>query len=382
MNPEFIGRAPHGMEWLAAAELEAAGARVSRLEHRALWFRFAELPSRVALAGLRLLDDVFIALGEIREIPRDRSALALLRGLELDLDAAAAMARHFDATGTRRFTVVASALGKRNYGRYEMESALGSALARGPWTFEDSRLGHAGSERLSVRLHVDAGAFVALRVFRHPLHRRAYRTDTSVAALRPPVAAGLCLLADGRQGERLHDPFCGVGTIPIEAALFGSGVVASGTDIAPEAIESARQNALRAGCALDLRVASCDRLPLESQSLHAVVSNPPWDQKVELARRNRGVHWLHEVSRVLHPDGRLVLIVADPDGVSEAAGELGWALKVRFQLSLFGSHPTVLGLRRAEQGESFFRRDSSLGRSMARRYEQALARPEAVGGSR
>ncbi len=372
VNPEFIARAPHGMEWLAAAELEAAGARVSRLEHRALWVRFAQLPSRAALAGLRTLDDVFIAMGDVPELPRDRSALALLRGLRLDLDAAAAAARHFELTDTRKFTVVASALGKRNYGRYELESALGSALARGRWTFEDSRLGHAGSERLSVRLHVDTGAFVALRVFRHPLHRRAYRSDTSVAALKPPVAAGLCLLADARAGERLHDPFCGVGTIPIEAALAGASVVASGSDISPEQIESARQNAGRAGCSLDLRVASCDRLPFESQSIDAIASNPPWDQKVELARGADDRHWLSEVTRVLGDGGRLVLVVADPDGVRAAAAELGWVEQVRFQMSLFGSHPTVLGMMRSDRREPFFRADTPLSRSMGERYAGRL----------
>lgn len=363
MNPTFIGRAPHGMEWLAAAELEAAGARVSRMGHRVLWFQFSELPSRAALAELRTLDDVFLLMGEVAQVPRDRSALGLLRGLALDLDSASALARRYDPLDTRKFTVVASAIGKRNYGRYEMESALGSALARGRWSFEDSRLGHAESERLSVRLHIDAGAFVALRLFRHPLHRRAYRTDTSVAALRPTVAAGLCLLADPRHGERLHDPFCGVGTIPIEAALGGSGVSASGTDIEPGQIESARQNAQRAGCAVDLRVADIGSLPLDAQSVHAVVTNPPWDQKVELAGRERSEHWLREVSRVLVDDGRLVLLVADPQSIESAASELGWVRRVRFQLSLFGSHPTVLGFTRADGAESFFRRETALSMS-------------------
>jgi tRNA (guanine6-N2)-methyltransferase len=290
---------------------------------------------------------VFLLMGEVAEVPRDRSALGLLRGLTFDLDAASALARRYDPIDTRKFTVVASALGKRNYGRYEMESALGSALSRGRWSFEDSRLGHADSERLSVRLHIDAGAFVALRIFQHPLHRRAYRTDTSIAALRPTVAAGLCLLANPRHGERLHDPFCGVGTIPIEAALGGSGVSASGTDIDPEQIESARQNAERAGCALELRTADVGSLPFDSSSVHAVVTNPPWDQKVELAGEARDEHWLAEVSRVLVADGRLVLLVADPAGIEAAASKLGWALRVRFQLSLFGSHPTVLGFTRS-----------------------------------
>jgi len=51
-----------------------------------------------------------------------------------------------------------------------------------------------------------------------PLHRRGYRQATGKAPLRENLAAGL-LLASGWDGRApLVDPFCGVGTIAIEAA--------------------------------------------------------------------------------------------------------------------------------------------------------------------
>lgn len=53
-----------------------------------------------------------------------------------------------------------------------------------------------------------------------PLHRRGYRQATGKAPLRENLAAGL-LLASGWDGRApLVDPFCGAGTIAIEAARF------------------------------------------------------------------------------------------------------------------------------------------------------------------
>lgn len=56
------------------------------------------------------------------------------------------------------------------------------------------------------------------------LHKRGYRMDTGEAPLRETLAAGLILLSRWTPERVLADPFCGSGTIPIEAALIGRGV--------------------------------------------------------------------------------------------------------------------------------------------------------------
>ena len=53
------------------------------------------------------------------------------------------------------------------------------------------------------------------------LHKRGYRTLTGPAPLKETLAAALLLLAHWRPELPLIDPFCGTGTIPIEAALLG-----------------------------------------------------------------------------------------------------------------------------------------------------------------
>lgn len=52
------------------------------------------------------------------------------------------------------------------------------------------------------------------------LHKRGYRTLAGPAPLKETLAAGLIQLSDWRYDRPFVDPFCGTGTLPIEAALI------------------------------------------------------------------------------------------------------------------------------------------------------------------
>ena len=56
------------------------------------------------------------------------------------------------------------------------------------------------------------------------LHRRGYRLATAKAPLRETLAAAMLLAAGWDGVSPLMDPFCGSGTIPIEAALLARGI--------------------------------------------------------------------------------------------------------------------------------------------------------------
>ena len=56
------------------------------------------------------------------------------------------------------------------------------------------------------------------------LHKRGYRRLVGEAQLRETLAAVLVQLSYWRPGRVLVDPFCGTGTIPIEAALIGRNI--------------------------------------------------------------------------------------------------------------------------------------------------------------
>lgn len=84
------------------------------------------------------------------------------------------------------------------------------------------------------------------------LHKRGYRTYVDAAPLRETLAAALVQLSFWNPDRPLLDPFCGTGTIPIEAALIGHRL-APGRDrsfaaeawptLDPQAWHQARQEA-------------------------------------------------------------------------------------------------------------------------------------------
>jgi len=80
-----------------------------------------------------------------------------------------------------------------------------------------------------IGLHMGGGkAFFGVDLSGISLHRRGYRERTGEAPLKENTASAVLLRADWpgiyRTGGGLLDPFCGSGTIPIEAALMAGGI--------------------------------------------------------------------------------------------------------------------------------------------------------------
>lgn len=65
---------------------------------------------------------------------------------------------------------------------------------------------------------------VALDTTGESLHKRGYRKYTAKAPIAENLAAGLIMLTPWRRERILVDPFCGSGTIPIEAALMAANI--------------------------------------------------------------------------------------------------------------------------------------------------------------
>lgn len=67
----------------------------------------------------------------------------------------------------------------------------------------------------------DDAATITIDTTGESLHKRGYRKLTGEAPLRETLAAALVMLSFWRPERPLLDPFCGTGTIPIEAAMLG-----------------------------------------------------------------------------------------------------------------------------------------------------------------
>jgi putative N6-adenine-specific DNA methylase len=184
------------------------------------------------------------------------------------------------------------------------------------------------------------------------LHRRGYRLATAKAPLRETMAAGLIAASGWDAVSPLVDPFCGSGTIPVEAALMARGMApgamrpfaaerwpgvsrtlgarvrgelaeratprAAGTiagfDRDAGAIAAAIANAERAGVSADLTLAvrSLSAAEFPSGARGWVVTNPPYGVRVGDVDRVRDL-WaqLGQVLRERAPGWRVALLSPD-----------------------------------------------------------------------
>ena len=148
------------------------------------------------------------------------------------------------------------------------------------------------------------------------LHKRGYRPLTHQAPIKETIAAGIADLARVREDSLCADPFCGSGTLLIEAALRARNIApgasrsfagesfrfladafreeraaaiaarreapfrAVGSDIDPEAVENARLNAKRAGVGdcISFSVSDATKTALPREAL--VLANPPYGERL------------------------------------------------------------------------------------------------------
>jgi putative N6-adenine-specific DNA methylase len=86
--------------------------------------------------------------------------------------------------------------------------------------YRQARLEESGSQA-ELRVYIEKDQVsVLLDLSGAPLFKRGYRTEGGAAPLRETTAAALLFLSNWRRKIPLYDPFCGSGTIAIEAALY------------------------------------------------------------------------------------------------------------------------------------------------------------------
>jgi tRNA (guanine6-N2)-methyltransferase len=341
---ELFARCLRGVEWVAAAELTARfGVRITGRGHREL--RFTTAAPLEDLLEARTVDDVFVAVGSLEGLDHTRESLARLGGAvgRLDLGAAVELVGRVRALPRHPASrVSASFLGRRNYNRFDVEDAAGAAVERQLGApYRSRRTSGTAAAPLSWRVHLaDDRALLGLRLAARPLHRRAYKRHSQPGTLHPPLAAALALISGLRPGGTLLDPFCGVGTVAIEAAGLLPGPGRIGSDISRPAVVGATANSRSAGVAAAFVVADAGRLPFAGGQLDRVVSNLPWRRRVGL-EGDEDRSWA-EIARVTAPTARMVVLVEELDETRRRATGAGLRLRVLDRISLFGRHPAVV----------------------------------------
>jgi putative N6-adenine-specific DNA methylase len=231
-----------------------------------------------------------------------------------------------------------------------VRNAIASTLGAAPPPVTSSRQAAA---RLQVRFASDV-CTISLEATSTPLHRRGYRLESAKAPLREDLAHAL-VRASGFGGEdALLDPFCGSGTIAIEAAALALGLapgrlrepalqhlapfdvdawraeaaVTHARASAPQivagdrdagAVAAARANAERAGVAGAIAFAHCAVTkqpwldsPATAPERGVLVTNPPFGRRVSESRRLETLYQAlgHRAAK-LPPGWRVAILAHD-----------------------------------------------------------------------
>ncbi|NMH70464.1 class I SAM-dependent RNA methyltransferase [Bacillus sp. RO3] len=190
---------------------------------------------------------------------------------------------------------------------------LRTAYKRTSWLEETGPL-----FKIEVAIHKDV-ASITLDTSGQGLHKRGYRIGQGEAPLKETLAAALIQLTTWNPDRPFVDPFCGSGTIPIEAALIGQNIAPGfnreflsenwpmmpadvwektrmeaedmanydqpleilGTDIDHRMVEVSKENALEAGLGELVRFKQMQVRDFTSELEYGIiVGNPPYGERI------------------------------------------------------------------------------------------------------
>lgn len=206
--------------------------------------------------------------------------------------------------------------------------------------------------RLRRPLDGGSGWEVLLRLTPRPLSTRPWRVCNYPGALNATVAHAMAQLTQPASGDGFLNVACGSGTILIERLTIAPARQALACDVSPAALACARKN-LRAsglGRAVDLLLADGRRLPLQAASVDVACADLPFGSLVGTHDSNLTLYpaLLGEMSRVLRPSGRFVLITHEVRLMERLLERQGtWQEEDRLRVNLRGLHPRIYSLRRA-----------------------------------
>lgn len=168
-------------------------------------------------------------------------------------------------------------------------------------------------------LLIDNKLRILLNTSGKALHMRGYRTQAWEAPIKESLAAALVLLSNWRFKNNFYDPFCGSWTIPIEAYMIAKNIAPwlkrafayerlwlldwesseneralarkktfewdysiFASDIDPEIVELAKENAARAWIAWEINFEQKDFKEYIDKDLYGtLVSNPPYWERLK-----------------------------------------------------------------------------------------------------
>ncbi len=120
---------------------------------------------------------------------------------------------------------------------------------------------------------------LSVQLTKTPLYRRGYRKYKHPKSINPIIAHGMVKISSFSSNNSLLDPFCGVGTIPIEAYLVSKSNKIYGSDKNPNFIEKAKKNCSIANAKVEFFVSDVREVINKVKEVDFIITNPPYGKE-------------------------------------------------------------------------------------------------------
>jgi putative N6-adenine-specific DNA methylase len=211
---QLIATAAMGLESLVAKEVRALGYECE-VENGKVIYTGDEYAIARSNLWLRTADRVKIKVGEFKaytfdELFEKTKALPWEKYLPEDAE--------FPVNGKSVKSKLFSVSDCQAIVKKAVVERMKSSYKRNSWFEENGAL-----FKIEVALLKDV-ATITIDASGQGLHKRGYRVDQGEAPLKETLAAALVSLTNWKPDKPFIDPFCGSGTIAIEAALIGQNI--------------------------------------------------------------------------------------------------------------------------------------------------------------
>jgi len=339
---QLIATATFGLEAVVKREIEALGYKILKSEDAKITFLGDERAIVRSNLWLRSADRVLLQIGEFtalsfEELYQQTRALPWEEWIPLD----------------GKFTVTGTSVKSKLHSVPDCQSIVKKAIVdKLKETYAVDRFPETGAAFTVKATLLKDRVTVTLDTSGPGLHKRGYRIRDVAAPIKETLAAAMVQLSFWRAGRLLVDPFCGSGTIAIEAAMiarkiapglsrkfaseewdsidisiwkeerkeafeaidYDSDVHIEGSDIDPDAIKAARANAVEAGVddCIDFSIMSVSRLTAK-EDYGIIITNPPYGERIGEKDKIRNIY--KDLNRffISNPTWSLYLVTSDKE---------------------------------------------------------------------
>lgn len=308
-NIELIATATFGLEEMVKLEVKKLGYEKLKVENGKVTFTADEAAIPRANLWLRTADRVLLKMGEFKAM-----------SFEELFEKTKALPWEEWIPENGKFPVIGKSVKSKLYSVPDCQAIVKKAIVerlksvyKTEWFKED------GAEyKVEIGLLKDT-ATLTIDTSGVGLHKRGYRKKANEAPLKETLAAAMILLSRWREDRVLIDPFCGSGTLPIEAAMIGRNIAPGlgrkfvsesweridkdlwknerkeafkvirqdedikilASDIDEKAIEIAKDNAYEAGVddCIEFKIKDMTKIRSDAQYGY-IICNPPYGERL------------------------------------------------------------------------------------------------------